>query len=213
MASCGDLHENRVTGEKAVVLRGDEDGERQSALVNLIVGPGGAVVGEHVHPNLQESFLVLCGELGTRVAGAERTLHAGEQATAAAGVTHDWWNAGSEEASVLVEISPPETRLLDVILTMWGLANAGKTNAKGMPGPLQLALTAKEFDDVIRFTKPPRIVQRAIFGLLAPIGHRRGYRASYPEYLQPQGSVTPDPEVMALAGLSQSAEPTGVDRP
>ena len=90
----------------------------------------------------------------------------------------------------MVEISPPETRLLDVILTMWGLANAGKTNAKGMPGPLQLALTAKEFDDVIRFTKPPRIVQRAIFGLLAPIGRGRGYRASYPEYLQPHGSVT-----------------------
>lgn len=213
MARCGDLHENKVTGEKAVVLRGDADGAGHSALVNLIVGPGGAVVGEHVHPRLQESFLVLSGELGTRVAGVERTLRAGEQATAAAGVAHDWWNAGSGEASVLVEISPPETRLLDLILTMWGLANAGKTNAKGMPGPLQLALTAKEFDDVIRFTKPPRIVQRAVFGLLAPIGRGRGYHAFYPEYLKPQGSVTPDPEVMVLAGLSPSTKPSGQDRP
>ena len=34
---------------------------------------------------------------------------------------------------------------------------------------LQLAVFAREFDDVIRFTRPPRIVQRVLFGLLAPI--------------------------------------------
>jgi hypothetical protein len=85
---------------------------------------------------------------------------------------------------------------------LFGLANAGKTNAKGLPNPFQLALVGREFADVIRFTKPPAPVQRMLFGLLGAIGRLRGYRAVYPEYLQPHGRTTPDPEVVAVAGLT-----------
>ena len=45
---------------------------------------------------------------------------------------------------------------------------------------LQLALVATEFADVIVFRKPPAPVQRVLFGALAPIARRRGYRATYP---------------------------------
>jgi hypothetical protein len=34
---------------------------------------------------------------------------------------------------------------------------------------------------VIVFRSPPLPVQRALFGALAPIAHRRGYRATYPQ--------------------------------
>ena len=50
-----------------------------------------------------------------------------------------------------------------------------------MPNPLQLALNALEFSDIIVFRSPPLAVQRAIFGALAPIGRWRGYRATYPQ--------------------------------
>jgi hypothetical protein len=50
-----------------------------------------------------------------------------------------------------------------------------------MPYPLQLALTAREFSDVIEFRSPPPAVQRALFGALGPIARRRGYRATYPQ--------------------------------
>jgi len=50
-----------------------------------------------------------------------------------------------------------------------------------MPHPLQLALAAREFSDVIVFRSPPPAVQRAIFGALAPIARWRGYRATYPQ--------------------------------
>ncbi len=46
--------------------------------------------------------------------------------------------------------------------------------------PLQLALFATEFSDVIAFRKPPAAVQRVVFSALAPIARRRGYRATYP---------------------------------
>jgi len=51
----------------------------------------------------------------------------------------------------------------------------------GAATPLQLALFAQEFSDVIEFRSPPPAVQRLLFGALAPIARRRGYRATYPQ--------------------------------
>lgn len=190
MSRYGDLYENHVTGERAVVLRGDEDGAGASGLVHLTVRPGGAVVGEHVHPYIQERFRVVSGRLEARVDGIEPTLEEGEEATVRAGIPHDWWNASSAEASVLVEVSPAEPGFEAMIGTLWGLANDGRTNAKGLPNPLQLALTGQEFADVIRFTHPPAVVQKLVFGLLGSIGRRRGYRGTYPRHLRPHGRTS-----------------------
>ena len=44
----GDLYENTVTGEPAVVLRGDEAPELPM-LAQLTVRPGGFVAGGHIH--------------------------------------------------------------------------------------------------------------------------------------------------------------------
>ncbi len=51
---------------------------------------------------------------------------------------------------------------------------------RGVPHPLQLALTTQEFSDVIVFRKPPQAEQRVVFGSLAPVARRLGYRAIYP---------------------------------
>lgn len=205
MSRRGDVYENSVTGERAVVLRGDEDGDGQPVLVHLAVRPHGAVAGEHVHPRIRERFRVISGELGLRLDGRESTLTAGQEAVAEPGVPHDWWNAGSGVADVLVEISPPDPRFEQMIATLFGLANAGRTNAKGLPDPLQLALIGQEFADVIRFTRPPAAVQKLAFAVLGALGRARGKRGVYPEYLHPHGHAEPDPAVLAAAGLSPPA--------
>jgi hypothetical protein len=89
-----------------------------------------------------------------------------------------------------------------MIATLFGLANAGRTNAKGMPDPFQLALVGREFADVIRFTKPPAPVQAIAFRVLGAVGRLRGSRGIYPEYLRPHGRTMPDPAVAALAGIT-----------
>jgi len=205
VARYGDLYVNDVTGERAVVLRGDEDAPGEPLLVHLHVRPGGAVSGEHLHPALQERFLVLEGTLDTRVDGVERALAKGEAVTVPAGVWHDWWNAGSEPVDVLIELTPPDPRFEMAIATGFGLANAGRTDAKGVPSLLQLALIGSEFSDVLRRKHPPAFVQAIAFGVLGFIARRRGLKAIYPEYLGPHGSVTPDPAVMAAAGLEPVA--------
>jgi quercetin dioxygenase-like cupin family protein len=201
VARYGDLYVNDVTGERAVVLRGDEDAPGEPMLVHLHVRPGGAVAGEHLHPAMQERFVVLTGSLDTKVDGVELTLQQGEELTVAPGVWHDWWNASDEPVDVLIELIPPDPRFELAIATGFGLANAGRTDAKGLPSLLQLALMGSEFSDVLRRRHPPVFVQAVAFGVLGFIARRRGLKAIYPEYAGPHGSVTPDPEVMAAAGL------------
>src|SRR5262249_30904859 len=106
MSRCGDVYENRVTGEYAVVLRGTEDRGEGPAIAHLTARPGAAVVGEHYHPYLIEKFTVLRGRLDARIAGKTLSLAVGQSASVEAGVVHDWWNTSkTEEAHVLVEIT------------------------------------------------------------------------------------------------------------
>ncbi len=211
MSRLGDFYENRITSERVVVLRGDEDAAPgESGFGHLTVAPHGAVAGEHLHPRISERFLVISGTLGTRLDGVERTLGAGEEATAQPGVPHDWWNAGEDFASVLVEVEGPDEqrRRFDAMFaTIFGLANAGRTRANGMPSPLQLALLAREFHDVIVFTRPPRTIQAPLFAALGALGRLRGLRGVYPEYLHVHGHTQPDPDILRLAGIQSPATP------
>jgi mannose-6-phosphate isomerase-like protein (cupin superfamily) len=149
------------------------------AVAEMTALPGARVVGEHLHPAIRERFSVLEGELTVVRDGQRSILRSGESAEIEPGVWHDWFNRGSVNAVVRVEVTPGE-RFAHMIETLFGLAQAGHVDAKGMPHLLQLALTAQEFSDVIVFRKPPPTVQRIVFGALAPIARRRGYRATYP---------------------------------
>jgi mannose-6-phosphate isomerase-like protein (cupin superfamily) len=174
--------ENPVTGERAMVRVGTEESGGELLVADLYIRPGGAVAGEHVHPNIEERFTVIEGRVGFRLDGREAIAGLGERLRVPPGVAHDWWNAGEEEAHVVVEIRPGK-RFEEMICNLFGLARDGKTNSKGMPSLLQLAMIAREFDDIIVFTRPPLAVQKILFGALAPVACALGYRGSCPEYL------------------------------
>ncbi len=213
MSRAGDVYENPVTGERAVVRIGTEETGGELLVVDLYVRPGGAVIGEHFHPAIEERFTVFRGRLRYRLSGKVGDAEAGVPLTVPAGVPHEWWNEGPEEALVRVEVRPA-ARFEAMILNAFGLAQDGRVNARGMPNLLQLALFAREFDDVIRFTRPPRVTQRILFGLLAPIARLLGYRGSYPEYLArgPSGFVPVEPlDAATLAG--RPAAPDGTAAP
>jgi quercetin dioxygenase-like cupin family protein len=176
----GEVWENPVTRERAILLELPWHNPARRGAAEMTALVGARVVGEHYHPRIVERFTVLEGELTVKRDGQTSVLHQGETAVIEPGVWHDWWNGGDRDARVRVEITPGE-RFVHMIETFFGLARLGHTDAKGMPYPLQLALTAPEFSDVIVLRSPPPAMQRAIFGALAPIARWRGYRATYPQ--------------------------------
>src|SRR5690606_3677413 len=148
--------------------------EAGDLIVELFISPGGAVVGEHIHPSIEERFTVLSGKVGFRVNGVEQIASLNQELVVAPGIAHDWWNAGDEEAHVRVEVRPGR-RCEMMAQNLFGLANDDKTNTKGMPNPLQLAIFGREFQDVLYFTSPPRWVQKLMFAVLAPVAKLAGY--------------------------------------
>lgn len=61
MSRAGDVTENPVTGERAVARLRTEETRGERLVVDLFVRPGGAVVGKHLHSQLEERFTVLSG--------------------------------------------------------------------------------------------------------------------------------------------------------
>ncbi len=176
----GETWENPVTRERATVLELPHQNPEGRLAVELIALVGAKVVGEHLHPAQIDRFTVLEGELTLKKDGQTSVLRAGESAMIEPGIWHDWWNAANVDARVRVEVTPGE-RFGHLAETLFGLARLGHTDANGMPNALQLALVAQEFSDVIVFRSPPRLVQRVVFGGLAPIARMLGYRATYPQ--------------------------------
>jgi quercetin dioxygenase-like cupin family protein len=176
----GEVWENPVTRERATILERPWDNAAGRGTAELTALVGARVMGEHRHPALVEQFTVLEGELTVMRDGQTSILRRGETAIIEPGIWHDWWNAGDRDTRVRVEVTPGE-RFLYMIETFFGLARLGHTDGHGKPYPLQLALTAQAFSDVIMFRSPPPLVQRTLFGALAPVARWRGYRATYPQ--------------------------------
>ena len=83
------------------------------------------------------------------------------------GTLHSFRNVGTEEARFLTEITPA-LGFERFIETMYGLAADGKTNRKGLPNPLRLAVIMRRHFDLVRLTFPPVFLQRTGLAL----GHR-----------------------------------------
>ena len=128
--------------------------QRQPAGWRYLPAPGRA--GERRAPPsfFPEDTAIVRGRLGVRLGGRELQADPGTRVQVAPGVAHDFWNAGSQEAHVILEVQPAQ-RFLLAIRQLVMLAQDGKTDAKGRPRPLDAAVVAREFSDTFRFTSPP----------------------------------------------------------
>jgi quercetin dioxygenase-like cupin family protein len=171
----GDRLENPVTGEVLVFHRTSEETNGEAVLFETIVRPHGFVAAAHVHPLQSERFEVVAGRLGLRIGDREILAGPGDVATVTPGTPHRFWNAGESEARFLCEVRPA-LQFESLIETMFTLAAAGKTNRKGLPNPLRLAVIARAHFDTVRLPFPPAALQRAALTIGAPLGRALGYR-------------------------------------
>jgi quercetin dioxygenase-like cupin family protein len=193
----GQVFSNPVTGERAVILTDPRDHPQRVLVSHLYVAPGGRVAVAHRHPTILERFHVIAGRVGFLVGEERRELGPGEEAEVPPGTLHDWWQIGEEPAEVVVEVTPGD-RFVEMIGTFYGLARDGRSDAKGMPRPLQLAVCARGYRDVMEVASPPAAVQALLFGPLAAFGRARGLQPSYERYLSSDEVVEPDPRALAL---------------
>ena len=83
------------------------------------------------------------------------------------------WNPGPESARVSWQVRPA-LRTQQFFATVFALAARGQVNADGVPGLLDLALLMPYFRPEIQAHRPPAWVQRAVFGVLAPLARLAG---------------------------------------
>jgi mannose-6-phosphate isomerase-like protein (cupin superfamily) len=181
----GDAIENPITGERIVFHQTSRETKGEAVVFETFVQQDGFVAAAHVHPKQEEQFEIVSGSLGLNVGGEEVVVRPGETVTIPAGTPHRFWNAGEDEARFRCEVRPALQfeRLLE---TMFALAADGKTNKRGMPNPLRLAVIARAHFDVVRLPFPPAFLQQIGLALGAPLGRLFGYRPTYvptPEHL------------------------------
>ena len=178
MIRTGTVIENPVTGERIVFRKTSRDTGGQAVVIETFVQPDGFVAAAHVHPSQEERFEVLKGSVGFRI-GRDKVIAApGQRLTVPAGTPHKFWNAGDSEAHFVCEVRPA-LQFESLLETMFALAVDGKTNRKGMPNPLRLAVIAKAHFDTVQLPFPPAWMQAAGLAVGAPLGKLLGYEATY----------------------------------
>jgi quercetin dioxygenase-like cupin family protein len=178
MIRSGDTLHNPVTGETLRFVKSAADTDGEYVLLEVVVEPRGAVAAAHVHPYQTETFQILEGVVGFKAGGETIIAEAGETVRVDPGTPHKFWNAGETDARFRTEVRPA-LEFESLIETMFALANDGKTNRKGLPNPLRLAVIARAHFDVVRLPFPPAWVQKVGLAMGAPLGRMLGFRPTY----------------------------------
>jgi mannose-6-phosphate isomerase-like protein (cupin superfamily) len=190
MIRSGDTIHNPVTGERITFHQTSAETNGEAVAIECTVQPDGFVAAAHVHPSQTERFAVIDGRLGMKVGRKKLLLERGDVAVVEPGTAHKFWNTGDEPVRFVCEVRPA-LQFESLLETMFALAADGKTNKKGMPNPLRLAVIARAHFDTVRLPQPPAWLQRAGLSFGAPLGRLLGYGATY----EPQAGTPALPAV------------------
>jgi hypothetical protein len=120
----------------------------------------------HCHPHQDEHFQIVEGALRFHVDGVDHLVHAGDEIHVAKRQFHYAHNPNDEAALVIWE-TRPALRTAEFFHLM------NLAGPKGARPPLdEAAAILREYRDVFRLAKPPVLIQKIVFGCLAPFGRR-----------------------------------------
>jgi mannose-6-phosphate isomerase-like protein (cupin superfamily) len=136
-------------------------------------GANGSAPPPHYHPDQDEHFEVLEGELTAVVDGAQHKLGKGDTLDVPRGAVHKMWNSGPGTARAVWR-TKPAGRTLEWFKALDGLGRRHPPGRAGIPSPTRLAALLSEYDDVIRLAAGPKAVTGAVLSGLAAIGRRQG---------------------------------------
>jgi quercetin dioxygenase-like cupin family protein len=171
--------ENRVTGDRMLVLRRGREAGGETLEVQFDLPPHAAGSPMHRHRVVEERFEVLDGALRMCVDGVWQTLRSGESLVVRAGQSHCFRNDSGAWVTFVTDVRPA-ANFERFLRTWYGLANTGRTSADGVPrNPLHLARCLQDAD--FTFSGAPAPLQRLLFATLVLIGSKLGVYASLAE--------------------------------
>jgi quercetin dioxygenase-like cupin family protein len=174
----GHTIENPVTGEIVHFRRTAAETGGELVEIEVTVAPDGAVAAAHVHPFQIERFEILEGTLEFRKGRRKLTATAGDVVSVEAGTPHSFKNVGEGAARFVTEVRPA-LQFERFLETMFGLAADGKTNRRGMPNPLRLAVIANAHFEDVRLPHVPAFAQKAALVSGAVLGRLAGFKPVY----------------------------------
>jgi quercetin dioxygenase-like cupin family protein len=150
--------------------------------VDLEVDPGGRVP-NHFHPQSEERWQVVSGDVEFTVGGRAHRPLPGEQLVVAPGVRHWFINTGGDTAVLRAEVEPP-AQMQQSLEAGAVLNSAVKLTPRGIPKNLAAMLAGAEYAEsfrdsivlVLPFPFPPPALQRLLSAPLASIERRRKRR-------------------------------------
>jgi quercetin dioxygenase-like cupin family protein len=182
MAYKGKIINNKKTGQQITFIQTSDDTGGELLEMESLFQPNSKEPVPHYHPSQEEYFTVIEGEISVRTNDVVRVLKQGDKLRLKKNQVHSMWNHSRNIARVNWKVMPAsdtEYFLENGI----GIANKKKTNEKGMPGILQVALMANKFSHVYRVAKPPYTIQKILFTVLTPFSYLAGYRSCYKEFV------------------------------
>ena len=190
MAYTGQTIENPISGERITFTQTAADTRGDLLAFDMTLSVDGHVPGAHVHPEQEERFEIVSGTMKFRMNGKKIVAGPGDVVTVPAGARHKFANGGDEPVEVRVEVRPA-MKMEDLLENTVALAKEGKTNRKGMPKPVHLALFVREYEREVRAPFPPPAVVKALMAPLAAIGRARGHAERYAPAATPAPALVP----------------------
>jgi quercetin dioxygenase-like cupin family protein len=178
MAYAGQTLINPVSGERITFRTTSADTGGEYIEFDVELTPDGAVPGMHVHPNQEERFEILSGNVRFRKGLKRIDARTGDVVVVEPGKAHKFTNKGDEGAAMRVRVTPA-LEMERLFETATGLAEEGRVTKKGMPKPLDLALFVNEFKQEVRGPGSPGWLQRASLAPLTFVARRRGRGERY----------------------------------
>ena len=178
--------ENKVTGDRIVFLASPLMGEGDRLIFRGILPPHAAGAPLHTHDVMVETFTVEQGaleiDLGDR---GTRLLQVGDEIVVQPGTPHGFRNPLDTETR-FVTTATPGADLERFLRTIYGLANAGRTDRTGAPrNPVVMASVLARMD--MALVGVSRSVQRGAIGVLDAVARITGVAADVARHARPEG--------------------------
>jgi mannose-6-phosphate isomerase-like protein (cupin superfamily) len=173
-----DGHSPRMTAPSLVGIELETGGVLLKFIETTVESHGAAHVQEarypphshapplHRHPSQAERFTIVEGALKFRIGNDEKIVAAGETLDIAKGVFHCAYNPLDAKALVVWETRPAGRTA--AFFSAMDRATRGRHRAR--PRLADAAAILTEYRDVFELAKPSPLVQRIVFGCLAPFG-------------------------------------------